>query len=202
MSNEWVDRAGLRIMCGVVMDPGPVGDMLRAPDSRSGDEAYWRIEGTAFYSHELEEASEPLTQILVDAVCDGDGTPLGLMFATDMLVEITCGYTSPHEEEVGNAGLADRCRAIVRHRLPCLYRLVDDTTDDIVLSHLIWIVGQVEDDTTARRAFLEKVSHRELGKPSRNALHWRLVEEYGEDHQKGDQGPEHSKPRRESSILR
>ena len=38
MSNEWVDRAGLRIMCGVVMDPGPVGDMLRAPDSRSGRE--------------------------------------------------------------------------------------------------------------------------------------------------------------------
>ncbi|WP_454931294.1 hypothetical protein [Actinomyces israelii] len=176
------------------MDPGPIRDMLRAPDSRSGDEAYWRIEGTAFYSHELEEASEPLTQILVDAVCDGDGTPLGLMFATDMLVEITCGYTSPHEEEAGSAGLADRCRAIVRHRLPCLYRLVDDTTDDIVLSHLIWIVGQVEDDTTARRAFLEKVSHRELGKPSRNALHWCLVEEYGQDHQKGDQGPEHSEP--------
>ena len=100
-----------------------------------------------------------------------------------MLVEITCGYTSPHEEEAG-----------VRHRLPCLYRLVDDTTDDIVLSHLIWIVGQVEDDTTARRAFLEKVSHRELGKPSRNALHWCLVEEYGQDHQKGDQGPEHSEP--------
>ena len=41
-----------------------------------------------------------------------------------MLVEITCGYTSPHEEEAGSAGLADRCRAIVRHRLPRLYRLV------------------------------------------------------------------------------
>ncbi len=194
MKDHKVDWAGLRVRDGVGMDPGPIRDMLRAPDSRSGDEAYWRIEGTAFYSHELEEASEPLTQILVDAVCDGDGTPLGLMFATDMLVEITCGYTSPHEEEAGSAGLADRCRAIVRHRPPCLYRLVDDTTDDIVLSHLIWIVGQVEDDTTARRAFLEKVSHRELGKPSRNALHWCLVEEYGQDHQKGDQGPEHSEP--------
>ena len=185
MKDHKVDWAGLRVRDGVGMDPGPIRDMLRAPDSRSGDEAYWRIEGTAFYSHELEEASEPLTQILVDAVCDGDGTPLGLMFATDMLVEITCGYTSPHEEEAGSAGLADRCRAIVRHRLP---------RDDIVLSHLIWIVGQVEDDTTARRAFLEKVSHRELGKPSRNALHWCLVEEYGQDHQKGDQGPEHSEP--------
>ena len=194
MSEDGTDWAGLRVRDGVGMDPGPIRDMLRAPDSGSGDEAYWRIEGTAFYSHELFEATEPLTQILVDAVCDGDGTPLGLMFATDMLVEITCGYTSPHEEEAGSAGLADRCRAIVRHRLPRLYRLVDDTTDDIVLSHLIWIVGQVEDDTTARRAFLEKVSHRELGKPSRNALHWCLVEEYGQDHQKGDQGPEHSEP--------
>ena len=38
MSNEWVDRAGLRIMCGVGMGPGPVGNMLRAPDSRSGRE--------------------------------------------------------------------------------------------------------------------------------------------------------------------
>jgi len=194
MSNDGTDWASLRVRNGVGMDPDPIRDMLLAPDPRSGDEAYWRIEGTAFYSHELFEATEPLTQILVNAVCDGDGTPLGLMFATDMLVEITCGYTSPHEEEVGNAGLADRCRAIVRHRLPCLYRLVEDTTDDIVLSHLIWIVGQVEDDTTARRAFLEKVSHREPGKPSRNALHWCLVEEYGQDHQKESQGPEHSKP--------
>ena len=124
MSEDGTDWAGLRVRDGVGMDPGPIRDMLRAPDSRSGDEAYWRIEGTAFYSHELEEASEPLTQILIDAVCDGDGTPLGLMFATDMLVEITCGYTSPHEEEAGSAGLADRCRAIVRHRLSRLYRLV------------------------------------------------------------------------------
>ena len=194
MKDHKVDWVSLRVRDGVGMGPGPVGDMLCAPDSRSGDEAYWRIEGTAFYSHELFEATEPLTQILVDAVCGGDGTPLGLMFATDMLVEITCGYTSPSEEEVGSAGLADRCRAIVRHRLPRLYRLVDDTADDIVLSHLIWIVGQVEDDTIARRAFLEKVSHRELGKPSRNALHWCHVEEYGQDHQKEDQGPEHSEP--------
>jgi len=194
MSNDGTDWASLRVRNGVGMDPDPIRDMLLAPDPRSGDEAYWRIEGTAFYSHELFEATEPLTQILVNAVCDGDGTPLGLMFATDMLVEITCGYTSPSEEEVSSAGLADRCRAIVRHRLPRLYRLVEDTTDDIVLSHLIWIVGQVEDDTTARRAFLEKVSHREPGKPSRNALHWCLVEEYGQDHQKESQGPEHSKP--------
>ena len=111
MSNDGTDWASLRVRNGVGMDPDPIRDMLLAPDPRSGDEAYWRIEGTAFYSHELEEASEPLTQILVDAVCDGDGTPLGLVFATDMLVEIICGYTSPHEEEVGNAGLADRCRA-------------------------------------------------------------------------------------------
>lgn len=49
MSNEWVDRAGLRIMCGAGMDPGPVGDMLRAPDSRSGRE--WTA-GRAPDSHE------------------------------------------------------------------------------------------------------------------------------------------------------
>ena len=77
MSEDGTDWAGLRVRDGVGMDPGPIRDMLRAPDSRSGDEAYWRIEGTAFYSHELFEATEPLTQILVDAVCDGDGTPLG-----------------------------------------------------------------------------------------------------------------------------
>ena len=77
MSEDGTDWAGLRVRDGVGMDPGPIRDMLRAPDSGSGDEAYWRIEGTAFYSHELFEATEPLTQILVDAVCDGDGTPLG-----------------------------------------------------------------------------------------------------------------------------
>lgn len=115
MKDHKVDWAGLRVRDGVGMDPGPIRDMLRAPDSGSGDEAYWRIEGTAFYSHELEEASEPLTQILIDAVCDGDGTPLGLMHATDMLVEITCGYTSPPR---GGGRQCRSGRPVPGHRAP------------------------------------------------------------------------------------
>ena len=51
MKDHGVDWAGLRVRDGVGMDPGPIRDMLCAPDSRSGDEAYWRIEGTAFYSY-------------------------------------------------------------------------------------------------------------------------------------------------------
>ena len=38
MSEGGVDWAGLRVRDGVGMGPGPVGDMLRAPDSRSGRE--------------------------------------------------------------------------------------------------------------------------------------------------------------------
>ena len=85
-----VEWGSLRTRDGVGMDPAPIGVMLSAPDSRTANEAYWGIEGTAFYSRQLEEAALPVTRVLVDAVCKGECTYWGTVYATDALVELTC----------------------------------------------------------------------------------------------------------------
>ena len=174
-----VDWGSLRTSHGVGMDPAPIGVMLSAPDSRTANEAYWGIEGTAFYSQELEEAALPVTRVLVDAVCEGECTYWGTVYATDALVEITCGEVSFGEMQHGNEDLPDRCLAIVRAHLPCLYRMADDeTTDDTVLSSLIIIVCRVEDDTPTRRAFLERLSRRDLDVLSADEVSRQLAKEH------------------------
>ena len=181
-----VEWGSLRTRDGVGMDPAPIGVMLSAPDSRTANEAYWGIEGTAFYSRQLEEAALPVTRVLVDAVCKGECTYWGTVYATDALVELTCGETPPGEEH-SNEDLDSRCLAVVRARLPRLYQMLDETTDDRIRSHLITIVHNTEDDTPTRQALLEKLSHQDLPGPSDNALHWNLVEEYGEDRRTQEQ---------------
>ena len=174
-----VDWGSLRTRDGVGMDPAPIGVMLSAPDPGTANEAYWGIEGTAFYSQELEEAALPVTRVLVDAVCDGECTYWGTVYATDALVEITCGEVSFGEMQHGNEDLPDRCLAIVRAHLPCLYRMADDeTTDDTVLSSLIIIVCRVEDDTPTRRAFLERLSRRDLDVLSADEVSRQLAKEH------------------------
>ena len=182
-----VDWGSLRTRDGVGMDPAPIGVMLSAPDSRTANEAYWGIEGPAFYSRYLEEAALPVTRVLVDAVCDGECTYWGTVYATDALVEITYGEVSFGEMQHGNEDLPDRCRAVVRARLPRLYQMLEQATDDRIRSRLITIVYNAEDDTPTRRALLEKLSHQDLPGPSDNALHWNLVEEYGEDRRTQEQ---------------
>lgn len=54
----------VRTMKGVGMDPAPIFDMLRSPDMQTGEQAYWHIEGTAFYAGGLEEAAAPVRQKL------------------------------------------------------------------------------------------------------------------------------------------
>ena len=154
------------------MDPAPIGVMLSAPDSKTANEAYWQIEGPAFYSRYLEEAALPVTRVLVDAVCEGECTYWGTVYATDALVEITCGEVSFGEMQHGNEDLPDRCLAVVRARLPRLYQVLNKTTDDMILSNLIVIVCNVEDDAPTRRALLEKLSHRDLEGASELALQW------------------------------
>ena len=179
MRDYGVDWGSLRTRDGVGMDPAPIGVMLSAPDSRTANEAYWGIEGTAFYSQELEEAALPVTRVLVDAVCEGECTYWGTVYATDALVEITCGEVSFGEMQHGNEDLPDRCLAIVRAHLPCLYRMADDeTTDDTVLSSLIIIVCRVEDDTPTRRAFLERLSRRDLDVLSADEVSRQLAKEH------------------------
>ena len=166
-----VDWGSLRTLNGVGMDPAPIGVMLSAPDPGTANEAYWDIEGLAFYSRYLEEAALPVTRVLVDAVCEGECTYWGTVYATDALVEITCGETPPGEEH-SNEDLDSRCRAVVRAHLPRLYQMLDETTDDMILSNLITIVHNAEDDTPTRRALLEKLSHRDLEGASKLALKW------------------------------
>ena len=129
----------------------------------------------------------PVTRVLVDAVCEGECTYWGTVYATDALVEITCGEISFGEMQHGNEDLDSRCLAVVRARLPRLYQMLEQATDDTILSNLITIVHNTEDDTPTRRALLEKLSHQDLPGPSDNALHWNLVEEYGEDRRTQEQ---------------
>ena len=156
-----VDWGSLRTSHGVGMDPAPIEVMLSAPDSGTANEAYWQIEGPAFYSRYLEEAALPVTRVLVDAVCEGECTYWGTVYAMDALVELTCECDSARPELDG-LDLPDRCLAVVRARLPRLYQILEQATDDRIRSRLITIVYNVEDDTPTRRALLEKLSHRNL----------------------------------------
>ena len=188
MSSDYgVDWGSLRTSHGVGVDPGLIRALLYAPDAGSGGKASDQLEGLAFYSRYLEEAALPVTRVLVDAVCKGECTYWGTVYATDALVEITCGEISFGEMQHGNEDLDSRCLAVVRARLPRLYQMLEQATDDTILSNLITIVHNTEDDTPTRRALLEKLSHQDLPGPSDNALHWNLVEEYGEDRRTQEQ---------------
>ena len=166
-----VDWGSLRTSHGVGMDPGLIRALLHAPDAGSGGKASDQLEGLAFYSRYLEEAALPVTRVLVDAVCKGECTYWGTVYATDALVELTyeCHSARP---ELDGLDLPDRCLAVVRAHLPRLYQMLDETTDDMILSNLITIVHNAEDDTPTRRALLEKLSHRDLEGASKLALKW------------------------------
>ena len=187
MSSDYgVDWGSLRTSHGVGVDPGLIRALLHAPDAGSGGRASDQLEGLAFYSRYLEEAALPVTRVLVDAVCDGECTYWGMVLATDALVELTY-ECDPARPELDGLDLPDRCRAVVRARLPRLYQILEQATDDRIRSRLITIVYNAEDDTPTRRALLEKLSHQDLPGPSDNALHWNLVEEYGEDRRTQEQ---------------
>ena len=171
MRDYGVEWGSLRTLNGVGMDPAPIGVMLSAPDSKTANEAYWGIEGPAFYSRYLEEAALPVTRVLVDAVCDGECTYWGTVYATDALVELTCECDSARPELDGT-DLPDRCLAVVRARLPRLYQILEQATDDRIRSRLITIVYNAEDDTPTRRALLEKLSHQDMEGASELALQW------------------------------
>ena len=172
MSSDYgVDWGSLRTRDGVGVDAGLIRALLHAPDAGSGGKASDQLEYAAFYSRQLEEAALPVTRVLVDAVCKGECTYWGTVYATDALVELTyeCHSARP---ELDGLDLPDRCLAVVRAHLPRLYQMLDETTDDTVLSNLITIVHNAEDDTPTRRALLEKLSHQGLEGASELALRW------------------------------
>ena len=177
MRDYGVEWGSLRTRDGVGMDPAPIGVMLSAPDSKTANEAYWGIEGPAFYSRYLEEAALPVTRVLVDAVCDGECTYWGTVYAMDALVELTCECDSARPELDGT-DLPDRCLAVVRARLPRLYQILEQATDDMILSNLITIVHNAEDDTPTRQALLEKLSRRDLDVLSADEVSRQLAKEH------------------------
>ena len=83
MRDHGVDWGSLHTRDGVGMDPGLIRALLHAPDAGSGREAYDRLESKTFYSRQLEEAALPVTRVLVDAVCKGECTYWGTVYATD-----------------------------------------------------------------------------------------------------------------------
>ena len=178
MSDDYgVDWGSLRTSHGVGMDPGLIRALLHAPDAGSGGKASDQLEGLAFYSRYLEEAALPVTRVLVDAVCKGECTYWGTVYATDALVELTyeCHSARP---ELDGLDLPDRCRAVVRAHLPRLYQMLEQTTDDMILSNLITIVHNAEDDTPTRQALLEKLSHRDLDVLSADEVSRQLAKEH------------------------
>ncbi len=173
-----VEWGSLRTSHGVGVDAGVIRALLYAPDAGSGGKASDQLEGLAFYSRYLEEAALPVTRVLVDAVCKGECTYWGTVYATDALVEITCGEVSFGEMQHGNEDLPDRCLAVVRAHLPRLYQMLEQATDDMVLSSLIIIVCRVEDDAPTRRAFLERLSRRDLDVLSADEVSRQLAKEH------------------------
>ena len=172
-----VEWGSLRTSHGVGVDAGLIRALLYAPDAGSGGKASDQLEGLAFYSRYLEEAALPVTRVLVDAVCDGECTYWGTVYAMDALVELTCECDSARPELDGT-DLPDRCLAVVRAHLPRLYQMLEQATDDMVLSSLIIIVCRVEDDAPTRRAFLERLSRRDLDVLSADEVSRQLAKEH------------------------
>ena len=108
--------------------------VLHADKDEVADDAYWKIEGNAFFQRNLYQATEPVTTIVTNEIHLGNFSTLGLGFALDLLVEIACGWSAPSEKERGNADLANRCREKIRTIMPDLYRLAEgigDLTDEL-----------------------------------------------------------------------
>ena len=124
--------------------PGAIWNMLHATKEEFADDAYWKIEGNAFFQRNLYQATEPVTTIVTNEIHLGNFNTLGLGFALDLLVEIAYGWSVPSEKECGNADLADRCRDKIRAIMPDLYRLAETQTDQRVLQGIIDLTDELE----------------------------------------------------------
>lgn len=124
--------------------PGKIWTMLHATKEEVADDAYWKIEGNAFFQRNLYQATEPVTTIVTNEIHLGNFSTLGLGFALDLLVEIAYGWSVPSEKERGNADLADRCRDKIRAIMPDLYRLAETQTDQRVLQGIVDLTTKLE----------------------------------------------------------
>ena len=130
--------------------PGKIWTMLHADKDEVADDAYWKIEGNAFFQRNLYQATEPVTTIVTNEIHLGNFNTLGLGFALDLLVEIAYGWSVPSEKERGNADLADRCRDKIRAIMPDLYRLAETQTNQRVLQGIVDLTTKLEPEKQQR----------------------------------------------------
>lgn len=124
--------------------PGKIWTMLHADKDGVAHDAYWKIEGNAFFQRNLYQATEPVTTVITHEIHVGNYTTIGLRYGLDLLVEIACGWSAPSEKERGNTDLADRCREKIRAIMPDLYRLAETQTDQRVLQGIVDLTDELE----------------------------------------------------------
>ena len=156
MSEMRLDWGGVRTLDGVGLDPGLVEAVVSAGGRAQGREDLMILDGIVYYNRCLSEAALLVTSELVEAVCTGRCTvPCGLTMATDALYEISLGETASSEEALGNMGVADRCRSIIRDNLPRLYQAAGSITDDYTLASLVSITGVTDPDENRWNTFTQ-----------------------------------------------
>ena len=156
MSEMRLDWGGVRTLDGVGLDPGLVEAVVSAGGRAQGREDLMILDGIVYYNRCLSEAALLVTSELVEAVCTGRCTvPCGLTMATDALYEISLGETASSETALGNTGVADRCRDIIRDNLPRLYQTARSITDDYTLASLVSITGLTDPDENRWNTFTQ-----------------------------------------------
>lgn len=159
MSEMRLDWGSVRTLDGVGLDPGLVEAVVSARDIEQGHNRDLMIlEDVVYYNRCLSEAALLVTSELVEAVCTGRCTvPWGLCWSTDALYEISLGETASSETALGNTGVADRCRDIIRDNLPRLYQTAQSVTDDHTLASLVTITGMTDPDENRWNTFTQKL---------------------------------------------
>ena len=158
MSEMRLDWGSVRTLDGVGLDPGLVEAVVSAHDMEQGYRDMMILEGVVYYNRCLSEAALLVTSELVEAVCTGRCTvPCGLTMATDALYEISLGETASSETALGNTGVADRCRSIIRDNLPRLYQAAQTITDGYILASLVSITGLTDPDENRWNTFTQEL---------------------------------------------
>ena len=157
MSEMRVDWGSVRTLDGVGLDPGLVEAVVSARDMKQGYRDLMALEDVVYYIRCLSEAALLVTSELVEAVCTGRCTVLGVTMATDALYEISHGETASSETAPGNMGVADRCRDIIRDNLPRLYQAARSVTDDHTLASFVSITGMTDPDENRWNTFTQEL---------------------------------------------
>ena len=153
-----LDWDSVRTLDGVGLDPGLVEAVVSAGGRAQGREDLMILDGIVYYNRCLSEAALLVTSELVEAVCTGRCTvPWGLYWSTDALYEISLGETASSETALGNTGVADRCREVIRDNLPRLYQTARSVTDDYTLASFVTITGMTDPDENRWNTFTQEL---------------------------------------------